>query len=57
MYQNKYLTGFFVVSMVYSSIGIDVFDGKSVYLLRISLRTNIVVDILSATDAALVSNA
>ena len=40
--------------MVYSSIGIDVFDRKTVYLLRISLRTNVAVDILFATDAALV---
>ena len=35
----------------------DVFDGKSVYLLRISLRTNMAVDIVFATDAALVFNA
>ena len=43
--------------MVYSSIGTDVFDEKPVYLLQISLRTNMAVDILFATDAALVSNA
>ena len=42
--------------MVFSNI-MDVFNGKPVYLLRISLHTNMAVDTLFATDAALVSNA